>query len=137
VLDRTNVRELAPEQVAPAPSLVVSDLSFIPLGLVLPALVRCAAPDADLVLMVKPQFEVGRQRLGSGGVVRDPRLRAEAVRGVAASAAALGLRCHGATASPLPGPSGNVEFFLWLRKDADPVDPAEVTAVVGPQRENA
>ena len=68
--------------------------------------------------MVKPQFEVGRERLGSGGVVRDPVLRADAVRSVAASAAALGLGVAGVTASPLPGPSGNVEYFLWLRTGA-------------------
>lgn len=78
VRDRTNVRELTPEQVAPAPSLVVGDLSFISLRLVLPALVGCVSPDADLLLMVKPQFEVGRDRLGSGGVVRDPQIRADA-----------------------------------------------------------
>ena len=70
--------------------------------------------------MVKPQFEVGRERLGAGGVVRDPALRADAVRTVAAAAAGgLGLRLAGVVASPLPGPSGNVEFFLWLRRDAD------------------
>ena len=95
--------------------LVVGDLSFIPLGLVLPALVRCAQPDADLVMMVKPQFEVGKERLGSGGVVRSPQLRAEAVRGVAGKARELGLGVKDVTASPLPGPSGNVEYFLWLQ----------------------
>lgn len=116
VLDRTNVRELTPDQVAPPPSLVVADLSFISLRLVLPALVACAAPDADWLLMVKPQFEVGRERLGSGGVVRDAALRAQAVVDVARAAAGEGLRVHGVVASPLPGPSGNVEYFLWLRR---------------------
>ncbi|EST39253.1 hypothetical protein N566_03000, partial [Streptomycetaceae bacterium MP113-05] len=87
VKDRTNVRELTLDDVEGRPvDLVVGDLSFIPLGLVLPALARCAAPDADLVLMVKPQFEVGRERLGSGGVVRSPELRADAVRAVAGPA---------------------------------------------------
>jgi 23S rRNA (cytidine1920-2'-O)/16S rRNA (cytidine1409-2'-O)-methyltransferase len=102
---------------------------------VLPALVRCTTPDADLVLMVKPQFEVGRERLGSGGVVRDPALRADAVRGVAARAAGLGLGVLGVTASPLPGPSGNVEYFLWLRSGAPALDPADVDRAVteGPQ----
>jgi 23S rRNA (cytidine1920-2'-O)/16S rRNA (cytidine1409-2'-O)-methyltransferase len=66
--------------------------------------------------MVKPQFEVGKERLGSGGVVREPELRAEAVLDVTRSAAELGLAVHGVVASPLPGPSGNVEYFLWLRK---------------------
>ncbi|MFI8184478.1 TlyA family RNA methyltransferase [Actinacidiphila glaucinigra] len=131
VKDRTNVRELTLEQIDSRPvDLVVGDLSFIPLGLVLPALVRCAAPDADLVLMVKPQFEVGKERLGSGGVVRSPQLRAEAVRQVAGQAAALGLGVLGVTASPLPGPSGNVEYFLWLRAGAPELDPADVERAV-------
>ena len=72
VLDRVNVRQLTPEQVAPAPGLVTADLSFISLSLVLPALAACAAPDADFVLLVKPQFEVGKGNVGAGGVVRDP-----------------------------------------------------------------
>nr|WP_222437375.1 TlyA family RNA methyltransferase [Quadrisphaera sp. RL12-1S] len=129
VHDRTNVRELTAEQVAPAPSLVVADLSFISLRLVLPALVRSAAPDADLLLMVKPQFEVGRERLGSGGVVRDPQLRASAVRDVVAAAGELGLRLHACAASPLPGPSGNVEYFVHLR-GGEPLPPEEVEQLV-------
>src|SRR5206468_7676468 len=72
VIERVNARSLEPEQVGEPVDLVVADLSFIPLGLVLPALVRCARPDADLIPMVKPQFEVGRENLPSGGVVRDP-----------------------------------------------------------------
>ena len=122
VLDRVNVRSLEPAQVAPPPSLVVADLSFISLALVLPALASCAAPDADFVLMVKPQFEVGKDRVGSGGVVRDPEARADAVRGVAAEAARLGMGVRGVTASPLPGPAGNVEYFLWLRRGCPPLD---------------
>jgi 23S rRNA (cytidine1920-2'-O)/16S rRNA (cytidine1409-2'-O)-methyltransferase len=135
VLDRTNVRALEPAQVGAPVDLVVTDLSFIPLGLVLPALVRCAAPDADLLPMVKPQFEVGRERLPSGGVVRDPDLRAEAVRNVAQQAARLGLGVRGVTASPLPGPSGNVEYFLWLAAGAPPLDEDVLHAAVsaGPQ----
>ncbi|GEL48846.1 TlyA family rRNA (cytidine-2'-O)-methyltransferase [Cellulomonas hominis] len=111
-----NVRYLAAGDVDPAPQLVVGDLSFISLAIVLPALVAVAAPDADLVLMVKPQFEVGRERLGSGGVVRSPEQRAEAVLAVAGAAADQGLGVRGVARSPLPGPSGNVEFFLWLRR---------------------
>ncbi|MBL1074360.1 TlyA family RNA methyltransferase [Nocardia sp. 2] len=125
VLDRTNVRALTPELIDGPVELVVADLSFIGLGLVLPALASCCLPGADLLPMVKPQFEVGKERLGSGGVVRDPALRAEAVRDVAAAAARQGLRTLGAVASPLPGPSGNVEFFLWLRKVANPAAGAE------------
>lgn len=113
VLERTNVRSLRPEDVAFAPSLIVADLSFIPLELVLPALATVAAPGADFVLMVKPQFEVGRAAVGDG-VVRDPQLRRSAVQGVADAALGLGLAVRGVAASPLPGPSGNVEYFLWL-----------------------
>ena len=83
VLDRVNVRALEPAQVAPPPEVVVADLSFISLTLVLPALVACAAPGADFALMVKPQFEVGRGRVGAGGVVRSQQDRADAVRTVA------------------------------------------------------
>lgn len=137
IKDRTNVRELTLQHIDGEPvDVVVGDLSFIPLGLVLPALVRCAAPDADLVLMVKPQFEVGRERLGSGGVVRSAQLRAECVTKVAGQAAELGLGVLGVTASPLPGPSGNVEYFLWLRAGAPVLDPADVDRAVaeGPNR---
>ena len=89
-----------------------------------------ARPDADLVLMVKPQFEVGRERLGAGGVVRDPRVRADAVREVVTAALELGLGCRDVAASPLPGPSGNVEYFVWLRADAGPLDDAALARAV-------
>ena len=130
VVDRTNVRSLTLEQVGEPVDLVVADLSFIPLGLVLPALVSCCREDADLLPMVKPQFEVGKERLPAGGVVRDPALRADAVRGVARQAATLGLGVRGVTASPLPGPSGNVEFFLWLRQGAPLLDDADLVRAV-------
>ncbi|MBS2964702.1 TlyA family RNA methyltransferase [Actinocrinis puniceicyclus] len=131
VVDRTNVRDLTLEQIGgEAAELIVGDLSFISLTLVLPALVRCARPDADLALMVKPQFEVGRERLGAGGVVRDPALHADAVRTVAAAAWALGLGVLGVTASPLPGPSGNVEYFVWLRAGAVPLDEEQLAHAV-------
>jgi 23S rRNA (cytidine1920-2'-O)/16S rRNA (cytidine1409-2'-O)-methyltransferase len=130
VQERTNVRTLTPDAIGGPVDLTVADLSFISLRLVLPALAGCTAPGGDLALMVKPQFEVGRERVGTGGVVRDPRLRAEAVLDVAAAAAGLGLGVAGVTASPLPGPSGNVEFFVWFRRDAPPADPDRVRAVV-------
>ncbi|HTQ90467.1 MAG TPA: TlyA family RNA methyltransferase [Streptosporangiaceae bacterium] len=120
VLDRVNVRTL--DRVTPVPGLVVADLSFISLTLVLPALVACAAPDADFVLLVKPQFEVGKGRVGSGGVVREASDRADAVRRVAGAASGLGLGVLGVTASPLPGPAGNVEYFVWLRRGAPPLE---------------
>lgn len=131
VQERTNVRTLAPQEIGGQVSLTVADLSFISLRLVLPALVLCTVPDGDLVPMVKPQFEVGKERVGAGGVVRDPALRAQAVLDVANTAAGLGLGVAGVVASPLPGPSGNVEFFLWLRRGAPPVDPAAVRAAAG------
>ncbi len=135
VLDRVNVRHLQPGQVAPPPELVTADLSFISLSLVLPALVGCSAPDADFVLLVKPQFEVGKGRVGPGGVVRDPQQRAAAVESVAAAAATLGLGVAGVAASPLPGPAGNVEYFLWLRRGAPQLDQAVLGRVIaeGPQ----
>jgi 23S rRNA (cytidine1920-2'-O)/16S rRNA (cytidine1409-2'-O)-methyltransferase len=128
VVERTNVRTLTPTAIDGHVDLTVADLSFISLRLVLPALAACT--DGDLALMVKPQFEVGKERLGSGGVVRSPELRAEAVRQVAGQAAALGLGVLGVTASPLPGPSGNVEYFLWLRAGAPELDPADVDRAV-------
>ncbi len=116
VLDRTNVRDLTVELVGGEPvDLVVADLSFISLRLVLDPLLAVVARDADLLLMVKPQFEVGRGRVGKGGVVRDPGLRAEAVSSVAAAAARRGWGARAVTTSPLPGPAGNVEYFVWLR----------------------
>ena len=91
--------------------------------------------DADLLLMVKPQFEVGRERLGAGGVVREPEYRVQAVLDVARAAEALGWGTAGVVASPLPGPAGNVEFFVWLRRDAGPPVEDDVRRAVqeGPQ----
>ncbi|WP_433532696.1 TlyA family RNA methyltransferase [Micromonospora sp. CA-263727] len=135
VFERTNVRTLTAEAIGGPVDLTVADLSFISLRLVLPALAACTRPDGDLALMVKPQFEVGRDRVGAGGVVRDPALRTEAVLDVAAAAETLRLGLVDLAASPLPGPSGNVEFFVWLRRDAPPADPERVRSVVaaGPQ----
>lgn len=135
VHERTNVRSLTADDIGGPVDLVVADLSFISLRLVLPALTGCTTADGDLVPMVKPQFEVGRERLGSGGVVRDPAVRADAVLTVAGAAAELGWGTAGVVASPLPGPAGNVEFFLWLRRDAGLPDPAAVHRAVqeGPQ----
>jgi 23S rRNA (cytidine1920-2'-O)/16S rRNA (cytidine1409-2'-O)-methyltransferase len=130
VLDRTNVRDLTVEMVGGPVDVVTGDLSFISLTLVLPAISRVAKPDADLVLMVKPQFEVGREQLGRGGVVRQPELRAAAVVAVATTAGDLDWGTAGVVASPLPGPSGNVEYFLWLRRDAPAVEPSEVQRAV-------
>ncbi len=135
VLDRTNVRTLTAADLPYRPEVVVSDLSFISLRLVLGALARVATEEADLFLMVKPQFEVGREALGTGGVVRDPGQRAAAVLDVARAAQEHRLGTAGVVASPLPGPSGNVEYFLHLRFDAGPPSEQAVQAAVaeGPQ----
>jgi len=135
VVDRTNIRELTPDRVGGPVDIVVGDLSFISLTLVLDALIGVTDPDGDLVLMVKPQFEVGKERLGKGGVVRDPALRADAVRSVAAKAHDLGWGIEGVAASPLPGPSGNVEYFLWIRRVAPVLDETMLRTAIerGPQ----
>ncbi|HZA11111.1 TlyA family RNA methyltransferase [Mycobacterium sp.] len=119
VIERTNMRDLTADAIGGPADVVVADLSFISLATVLPALAACAWPDADIVPMVKPQFEVGKQQVGAGGVVVDSRLRADAVLTVARRAAELGWHTVDVTASPLPGPSGNVEYFLWLRARTD------------------
>ena len=122
ILDRTNIRHLTGNVVGEPIDLVVADLSFISLTLVLPALAAVSKPEADFVVMVKPQFEVGREKLGAGGVVRDPALRKAAVIDVADSAYDVGLGTMAIVASPLPGPAGNVEYFLWLRRGAPAID---------------
>ncbi|MGH8878757.1 MAG: TlyA family RNA methyltransferase [Stackebrandtia sp.] len=119
VLDRTNIRHLSGEDIDGQVDVTVADLSFISLRLVLPALAACTRDDGVIVPMVKPQFEVGRDKIGAKGVVRDPEVRAEAVVTVASAAAELGWSPVGVSRSPLPGPAGNVEFFCVLRRDAD------------------
>jgi 23S rRNA (cytidine1920-2'-O)/16S rRNA (cytidine1409-2'-O)-methyltransferase len=128
VMDRVNVRTL--DGVTPVPELVAADLSFISLTLVLPALIACAKPDADFVLLVKPQFEVGKGRVGAGGVVRDTTDRSAAVQRVTTAAGQLGLGVRGVTASPLPGPAGNVEYFVWLRRGAPPLDEGQLQRAI-------
>jgi 23S rRNA (cytidine1920-2'-O)/16S rRNA (cytidine1409-2'-O)-methyltransferase len=130
VHDRTNIRDLTAELVGGPVDLVVGDLSFISLRLVLDALVAVTRPDGDLVLMVKPQFEVGKERLGKGGVVRDPAHRADAVVGIARAAAERGWGAVAVATSPLPGPAGNIEYFLWLRHGVATVGEAEIAAEV-------
>lgn len=114
VLERLNARALERDQLPWAPDLVVADLSFISLTKVLPAVLAVAAPCFDALVMVKPQFEVGRERVGKGGVVRDVAVRREALVTVARAAQALGAAVLGFTPSGLPGPKGNRETFAWL-----------------------
>lgn len=138
VRERTNVRELTPADLEEPADLVVCDVSFIALTVVLPVLVALAAPDGDLVALVKPQFEAGREDVGSGGVVRDPAVWRRVLREVARAAAELGWAVIGVTASPLPGPAGNVEFLVHARPapasgadgaDGAPVDRALADAI--------
>jgi len=114
VLERTNVRELAPLDL-PA-TLAVIDVSFISLTKVLPAVIQSLAPGGDILALVKPQFEAGRDEVGKGGVVRDALVHAACIARVACWALDHDLRVRGVVRSPLLGPAGNREFFLWLRR---------------------
>jgi 23S rRNA (cytidine1920-2'-O)/16S rRNA (cytidine1409-2'-O)-methyltransferase len=135
VLDRTNVRHISQEIIGESVALIVADLSFISLTMVIPALKSVSTDETDYLVMVKPQFEVGREKLGAGGVVRDSQLRKQAIVDVANSAFELGLGCLGVCASPLPGPAGNVEYFLWLKAGAPLLSDAIIDAAIakGPQ----
>ncbi|GMA31651.1 TlyA family rRNA (cytidine-2'-O)-methyltransferase [Litorihabitans aurantiacus] len=138
VLEHTNVRTLTPEQIGGVADLLVADLSFISLRLVLDPLAACLAPGAHAVVLVKPQFEVGRERLGSGGVVTDPRQRTRAVVGALDAAAASGLRARAVLPSALQGMHGNQEYVAWLERVAPGATPspgAEVDAATA--REHA
>ncbi len=115
--ERTHIRDLDPP--APRPSLVVADLSFISLRSVLSHIAAVAAPSADLLALVKPQFEAPRADVPRDGVVRSPLVRSAAVAAVAASALADCWRIGGVLRSPLPGPAGNREYWLWLRAPAE------------------
>jgi 23S rRNA (cytidine1920-2'-O)/16S rRNA (cytidine1409-2'-O)-methyltransferase len=114
VVERTNARALEPEQLPYRPDLIAIDVSFISLAKVLPAVLACAADRFDCVAMVKPQFEVGRGRVGKGGVVHDPALRREAIASVASAARSHGAAVLAFAPSGLPGPAGNRETFAWL-----------------------
>ena len=114
VIERTNARALEPDALPYRPDLIVVDVSFISLRKVLGAVLACAAARYDALAMVKPQFEVGRERLGKGGVVREAADRRAALVAVATAAAGLGAAVLGFASSGLPGPKGNRETFLWL-----------------------
>jgi 23S rRNA (cytidine1920-2'-O)/16S rRNA (cytidine1409-2'-O)-methyltransferase len=137
--ERTNLRHLTPEQLYgpedARPDLAVADLSFISLTRVLPALqALLSAPggqaSAEAILLVKPQFEVGRSRVGKGGVVRDPGAHADALREVIAAAAALHWPASGLVASPITGPAGNHEYLLWLGGSGVPPTAEGIRALV-------
>ena len=121
VRDRVNARALSPADVPEPCGLATVDVSFISLAKVLPALRAVLAPGAEAVVLVKPQFEVGRRQVERGGIVRDPARHLGALRSVAAEAQALGYAAANAAASPLPGAEGNREFFLHLRREGVPL----------------
>jgi 23S rRNA (cytidine1920-2'-O)/16S rRNA (cytidine1409-2'-O)-methyltransferase len=130
VIERTNARSLRAEDLPYAPDLVVVDVSFISLTKVLPAVLACCAPRYDALAMVKPQFEVGRERVGKGGVVREAADRRAALVDVAAAARELGASVLGFAPSGLPGPKGNRETFVWLAEGGRAGAVADVDAAV-------
>jgi 23S rRNA (cytidine1920-2'-O)/16S rRNA (cytidine1409-2'-O)-methyltransferase len=128
VIERRNARTLESAELPYAPGLIVIDVSFISLTKVLPAVLACAAARYDCLAMVKPQFEVGRDRIGKGGVVREPAARREALVSVGSFALGLGASVAGYASSGLPGPKGNRETFVWLREPARGVGVADLEA---------
>jgi 23S rRNA (cytidine1920-2'-O)/16S rRNA (cytidine1409-2'-O)-methyltransferase len=114
VMERMNARALDCAALPYRPGLVVADVSFISLRKVLPAVLRCAADEFDCLALVKPQFELGRERVGKGGVVRDPADRRAALVAVGSAAGELGHAVYGFASSGLPGPAGNRETFAWI-----------------------
>ncbi len=128
VIERANARELSPASLPWRPALATVDVSFISLAKVLPAVAACLAEGGELLAMVKPQFELGRKRVGRGGVVRDPAARREALLSVAVLADDLGLVVRGLASSRLPGPKGNLESFVWFAADGEPIEDLEAAA---------
>ena len=124
VIERANARAMTPDDLPYTPSLATVDVSFIGLAKVLPAVKECLAPGGELLALVKPQFELGRERVGKG-VVRDPADRREAVLGVARAAQDMGLAVRGIASSGLPGPKGNLETFVWAADGGEAVPDLE------------
>jgi 23S rRNA (cytidine1920-2'-O)/16S rRNA (cytidine1409-2'-O)-methyltransferase len=122
VVERSNARQLDPADLPWTPSLATIDVSFISLRKVLPAVAASVAPGGEALALVKPQFELGRERVGRGGVVRDRDARREALRAVAESAAGLGLAVRGFAPSGLPGPKGNLETFVWCARGGSGIE---------------
>jgi 23S rRNA (cytidine1920-2'-O)/16S rRNA (cytidine1409-2'-O)-methyltransferase len=133
VVERANARHLRPEDLPYPPDLIVVDVSFIGLAKVLPAVLACAAGPFDCLALCKPQFEVGREGVGKGGVVRDPADRRAVLVAVAAAARRLDASVQGFASSGLPGPKGNRETFVWLAEGDRPgVDIEPAAAEVEP-----
>jgi 23S rRNA (cytidine1920-2'-O)/16S rRNA (cytidine1409-2'-O)-methyltransferase len=128
VVERLNAREMSPADVSFVPDFATVDVSFISLAKVLPAVCRCLAPGGEVLAMVKPQFELGKARVGRG-VVRDPADRREAILAVATAVRDLGLPIRGFASSGLPGPKGNRETFVWCGGEGEPVADLEAAIV--------
>jgi len=133
VFERLNVRHMDPAVVGAPFSIVVADLSFISLCTVASVAVAVGADDADWILLVKPQFEAGKEQVGKGGIVRDVDVRRETVATVADCYAVLGLGARGVVDSPIKGGKGNREFLLWLRRGPGEISSSEWTALEGLQ----
>ncbi len=118
-----NARHLRSEDIGDRPALIVSDVSFISAAKILPGIAAIAAPGADFLILVKPQFELEKRDVGKGGIVRDPALHEKAIKKVAAAAKAVGLETIGVKPSRLPGAEGNQEFFLHARRPTAPSAP--------------
>ena len=128
-LERTNLRYITKDQIQEELDLAVMDVSFISIRLVLPAVKELLKPGADYICLIKPQFEAGREEVGKKGVVRDPAVHEEVVRGILDFAPSIGFSVMGLDFSPIRGPEGNIEYICWLKNgkyDAEPVDPAAV-----------
>lgn len=126
VVERTNIRTSEPGQFGEPFDLVVADLSFISLRTVADALVALGSEQASWLLLIKPQFEAGKDRVGKGGVVRDPVVRHHAVRAVLEHFAKLEIACHGLIEAPIAGATGNVEYVAWFRRGPQVIDIEEL-----------
>ena len=130
VIDRTNIRDLSEARIEGRVDFIVADLSFISLRTVMKALAALLLETGEMLVMVKPQFEVGKDLLGEGGVVRDESLRALAIRNVAKEAWECGFGVKGVVASSMPGPAGNVEYFLWLGRGGEELRESDLSRAI-------
>jgi 23S rRNA (cytidine1920-2'-O)/16S rRNA (cytidine1409-2'-O)-methyltransferase len=132
VMERVNARHLGESTLPFQPDLVTVDVSFISLGKLLGPIAQTAAPQFDLLALVKPQFELGPERVGKGGVVRDAEARRDALRAVAEAAGDAGLVVRGFASSGLPGPKGNLESFIWCSREGEAIDMEDAIREVEP-----
>ncbi len=129
-LERCNLRYITREQIPEELDLAVMDVSFISIRLILPAVKELLKPGADYICLIKPQFEAGRDQVGKNGVVRDPAIHEEVVRGILDYAAGIGFSVMGLDYSPIKGPEGNIEYICYLKNGSFPAEPADAAAVV-------